>query len=423
MKRRRYFTLTLLFLVIAGLITGMKAPVFADDVNKPQSEAVSAMLFDARRGQVIISKNPDEITHSPVATRIMTALVAVEKVDIEAMVTASKDVVNTEGATLKLTVGEKYAVKNLLFAQMLTGSPDAARAIAEYVGGSEEGFVSMMNEYASRLSLQNTHFTSSTGAYDENQTTTANDISILIRYALTNTNFNRFFSTSAKPWYDEEKGTMLLTNTNNMFFSYDDGEGGTDGGITASFDKDFQSIITTVTKNSMRLVCLLIDVPTKSMYTDSIAFLDYGFDNYLHGTLVSQGSSQRAITVEGQTLNLIPTADVQYIYPRGQYFIKNVDINIDESKLKPPITKKTIIGKLIFTLMDDTVINIDLYPDREILPQKTKSQILKERLQENKELVYVIIGLIILEVIIGLFKFVAFVKKRILKLRARRLRH
>lgn len=418
--RNNWIRFIVIFLLIAILTSGffvsLEFASFAvEDSNKPQTDAVSAILFDARKGQVLYSKISDEPTYSPLANRIVFALIVLEKADLEAVVIASKDAANTEGATLKLAVGEKYSIKNLLTATLLTGSPDATKALAEYVGGSEAGFVELMNEFATNLGMGNTHFTDSIGTYDEKQYTTIDDMVILMKYALSNNNFNRFFATQAKPWYFEHK-TLVLTNTNTMFWSYP----GTDGGITAGHDTDFQSIITTATKNNMRLVCILLDVPTKSMYNDSINILNYGFDNYLYGTLVSAGSSQQAITVEGQSLNLVVASDVFYIYPKGQDYIKDISINVDQSKLKPPITKNTIVGMLSFILEDDTIINVELYPDREILPQKTKRQIMKERLIESRELIYVIIGLIILEIIIGGFKLYGFIKKKIIKTKTKR---
>ena len=215
-----------------------------------------------------------------------------------------------------------------------------------------------------------------------------------------------------------ESKTTLLYSTNNMFWSYP----GTDGGITASNDSEFHSIITTATKNNIRLVCVLLDVPTKSMYNDSIDLLNYGFDNFLEGTLVTAGSSQQAITVEGQTLNLIVTSDVYYVHPKGEDYIKDVAINVDQTALKPPITTKTIVGTLTFILEDDTKINVNLYPDREILPQKTRREILIDRLMESRELIYVIIGLVILEIIIGAIKLYDFLKKRMARSKSRRNR-
>lgn len=410
----------LIFLLIALLTfwleVSLEITAFADDESMmPKTDAVSAMLFDARRGQVLFSKESDEKSYSPLASRIMTALIILEKIDTEAMVIASKDAVNTEGATLNLKVGEKYATKNLLTALLLTGSPDAAITLADYVGGSEQGFVDLMNEYAVNLGLSNTKYTNSVGSYDEDQYTTANDVLILMKYALSNSSFNRLFATEAKPLYGEQK-TLLLRNTNHMFWSYP----GTDGGSTAGYDADFQSIVTTATKNDMRLVCVLLDVPTKSMYNDSINILNYGFDNYLSGTLVTAGSSQQAITVEEQSLNLIVASDVQYVHPKGQDYIKDIAINVDQSKLKLPITKNTVVGMLTFILEDDTSINIELYPDREILPQKTKRQVLKERVLESRELVYVIIGLIIIELIIGAYKLFNFIKRKIISSKAKK---
>lgn len=416
-KRLRYITIFLLIALLAvWLQVALESPSFANEESeKPKTDAVSAILFDARRGQILFSKISDEKSFSPLASRIMTTLIILEKVDTEAMIIASKDAANTEGATLKLTVGEKYATKNLLTALLLTGSPDAAITLADYLGGSEQGFVDLMNEYAINLGLSNTRFTNTVGRYDENQYTTINDVVTLMKYALSNSSFNKLFATQAKPWYDDHK-TLVLTNTNNMFWSYP----GTDGGITAGYDADFQSIVTTATKNNMRLVCVLLDVPTKSMYNDSINILNYGFDNFLHGTLVAAGSSQQAITVEGQSLNLIVTSDVQYVHPKGQDYIKDIAINVDQSKLKLPITKNTVVGMLTFILEDDVAINVDLYPDREILPQKTKSQVLRERFLESRELVYVIIGLILLELIIGSYKLFNFIKKKVISSKAKK---
>lgn len=408
-------------LSVIALLTGwlefsLRNPVFAEDEsNKPKTDAVSAMLFDARRGQILFSKTSDEKSHTPLASRIMTTLIILEKVDLEAMIIASKEAANAEGATLKLTVGEKYSTRNLLTALMLTGSPDAAITLAEYVGGSEQGFVNIMNEYADNLGLTNTNFTNVVGRYDENQYTTVEDMLILMKYALSNSSFNRLFGTQAKPWYDEHK-TLVLTNTNNMFWSYP----GTDGGATAGYDADFQSIVTTATKNNMRLVCVLLDVPTKSTYNDSIEILNYGFDNFLYGTLVAAGSNQQAITVEGQSLNLIVTSDVYYVHPKGEDYIKDIAINVDQSKLKLPITKNTVVGMLTFILEDDTAINVELYPDREILPQKTKRQILLERFNESRELVYVIIGLIIIELMMGAYKLFNFIKKKFIGYKAKK---
>jgi len=408
---------TLVAFVFLASLTGTVA-LAADNENQPSLEAISALLVDARRGQVVYTKSADEHVKTPLSNRLITALIALEKSTPDAMVTASNEAISVEGASLELTVGEKYSVRNMVYALLLTGANDAAKAIAEHVGGGETGFVQLMNEYAAKIGMNDTRFTNVTGLYDERQYTTAQDIALLLRTALANTEFNRVFSAQAKPWYTENR-TLLLTNSNNMFWSYE----GTDGGVLGYFDPSVQSIVTSATKNSKRLICILIDVPAEKVYTDSAQLFNYGFDNFRYGTLVAAGSAQKSVIIGDETVNLIPTADVHYIYPRGQNYIKNVSINVDEAKLKPPVTKNSIVGIMTFTLMDDTVINVELYPDKEILPKKTEAQILRERLKENMELIYVIIALLVLEVILLISKVVTLIRKKRLKGRPRNTRY
>mgnify|MGYP000421320210 CR=1 FL=1 len=412
--KARFFGKVLVLLITAIILsfvflnTLTEVRVFAaDQENQPALEAISALLVDARRGQVLYSKSADEHVKTPIANRLMTALIALEKSSADATVTASNEAINAEGASLDLKVGEKYSVRSMIYALLLTGANDAAVAIAEHVGGSETGFVKMMNEYAVKIGMTSTHFTNVTGLYDDNQYTTAADIALLVRTALSNTDFSKIFATQAKPWYDEDK-TLLLTNANNMFWSYE----GTDGGVLGYFDESVQSIVTSATKNSMRLVCILIDVPAEKVYAESTQLLNYGFDNFRYGTLVAAGSVQKSVVIGNETVNLVPTADVHYIYPRGQNYIKNVSISVDEAKLKPPVTKNTIVGYMTFTLMDDTVITVELYPDKEILPSKTKREILKDRIEENIELIYVVIALCIVEVIMLIFKLVNLIRRK-----------
>ena len=405
-------------IILLGFLEGTRTKVWADTVP-PSSEALSAILFDARRGQILHKKTSDERNHSPLAGRIMMVLIAIEKADQESLVTASKDAVNTEGGILNLVVGEKYAVKNLVSAVALNGAVDAAVALAEFIGGSEEGFVTMMNEYAAKLGMTNTRYTNATGVFDENQYSTGDDIMLLLKQALSNSSFNSVFSTPAKPWYAISK-TVLITNTNNMFWNYES----TDGGMAGGNDENFQSIITSATKNSMRLVCLLIDLAPDKMYAESINLLNYGFDNFSYGILVGAKSVQSTYTVEGnQTVNLVPIADVHYIFPKGQTFIKDTDFNIDESKLKLPLLKSTVVGNITFTLMDDFVIQVDLYPDKEILPQKTRRQVLLERLKENMELIYLIGGLLLVELGIITYKVFRFTRRRIIRRQVRHHHH
>ena len=378
--------------------------------QEPAVEAPSALLFELRRGQVLYSKNPDEPLHIAAASKLMTAYIAIEKLDLNTMVTASKEAVNTEGALLELTVGEKYTAESLIYASMLSNANDATIALAEAVGGTVEGFVKLMNDHAASLNMTNTVFTNPTGAYDENQYTTASDLAKLIRHALTtNPNFERVFSSQAKPWFDEDK-TLVLTNLNDRFWSYD----GVDGGKVDYNDPKYQSVITSVTRNQQRLVCILLDAPAESMYSDSIKLLDYGFNNFRRGPLVYKGQPLDSITVEGHEVTLVAGSDVYYTYPVGDNYIQQIQYDLIESSMKLPLYKNTLMGNVKFTLTDGTVITVDLFPDREILPELTALEKAKKRLMEYPEIFYIIAGLCALEILLILSKTVKFAYSKII---------
>ena len=391
------------------LVLFFSLPVFA--LNEPKIDAASAVMIELRRCQVLYSKNPDEPLHISAASKLMTALIAIEKLDANAMVTASKEAVNAEGALLGLTVGEKYQAESLIYALMLNNANDATIALAEAVGGTVDDFVKMMNDYASSLNMINTVFANPTGIYNENQRTTASDLAILLRHALTtNSAFDTVFSSQAKPWFDEEK-TIVLTNLNDMFWSYD----GVDGGKVDYNDPKFQTVITTVTRGQQRLLCILLDSPPDRMYSDSMKLFDYGFSNFRRGILVSKGQTMDSKIIEGHEISLVVGNDVYYTYPVGENYILEFNIEPVEENFKLPIYKNTLLGTAKFTLVDGTVITVDLFPDREILPEMSEFDKIKKRIMEYKEIFYIVVGLAVIEIILLIIKLVKWIMRKSVK--------
>lgn len=398
---KKFFLVLFIILISIPPVVGLALP------SEPAIDAPSALLIELRRGQVLYSKNPEEPLHIAAASKLMTALIALEKTENE-MVTASKEAVNAEGAILELSVGEKYTAQSLIYACMLSNANDAAIALAEAIGGTVDNFVKLMNDYAATLNLTNTHFTNPTGKYDENQRTTASDLARLLRQGLSsNPEFERVFSTQAKPWFDDEK-TIVLTNLNDMFWSYD----GVDGGKRDFSNPKLQTVITTATRGQQRLACILLDSPADSMYTDSIKLLDHGFNNFRRDILVSKGQALSEAQIEGHNVTLVSGSDVFYTYPLGVSYIQNVDYASVESNMKLPVYKNTVLGNVKFTLVDGTVIAVDLFPEVEILPEMTTYEKIKKRVLEYKEIFYIVIALVIIEIILLLAKLGKYIFKR-----------
>lgn len=399
---KKFVLVFLLILISIPPVTGLAL------TTEPSVEAPSALLFELRRGQILYSKNPDEPLHIAAASKLMTAFIAIEKIGFETMVTASKEAVNADGALLELSVGEKYTSESLIYACILYNANDATIALAEAVGGTVDDFVKLMNDYAVTLNMINTHFSNPTGKYDENQRTTATDISRLLRHALsTSPLFERVFSTQAKPWFDDDK-TIVLTNLNDMFWSYE----GVDGGKVDFNNPDYQTVITTVTRKQQRLACILLDSPDESMYTDSMKLFDHGFNNFIRGILVSKGQALYDREVEGHNIALIAGSDVYYTYPAGVSYIQKVDFDLIESSLKLPLYKNTLVGNAKFTLADGTVITVDLFPEVDVLPEMTAFEKAKKRVKEYEEIFYIIVALAGIEMILLISKLVKWIRGR-----------
>lgn len=376
----------------------------------PEITAPSAILIEAESGQVLFSKASDEPMHISAACKLMTVLVAIENSDLNSYVTASTDSVGTEGSALSLVAGTKYPLDDLLYAIMLTSANDAAIAVAEHVtSGDISKFVAKMNETAEKLNMTNTHFTNPTGLLEENQYTTAKDISLLIRYAIKNTVFNRIYSTKHRPWYGDNGQIKVLTSSNNMFWSYE----GILGGKTGYNEKERQSIICTASKVNLTLISVVLDTPEGSMYSDTETLFNYGFNYFHKSTLVSKGDILKTAEFEGKEINLISQNDFKYVHPLGENYIVELTVDVD---IKPPIKKTQPVGNATYVLKDGTTISVSLYPETEIIPPDDFITTAKKTMQENKDIFMLVVFLLILEGLLILFNVGKLAKKLIVKL-------
>lgn len=381
----------------------------SENVAVPEISAPSAMLIEATTGQMIYAKNPDRQLHISAACKLMTILVAVENANLSSYITVSSDSVSAEGSALNLEVGSKYALIDLLYAIMLTSANDAAIAVSEYVGnGNIDEFVKMMNQTASKIGMTNTHFSNPTGLYDEAQYTTARDISLLMKYAVSIPTFNTIYSSKAHPWFTE-KESKILTSANKLFWSYD----GIDGGKTGYNNKDQQTIICSATKMNMKMICIILDAPEATMYDDATALFDYGFGNYRLSTLISKGDVVKTEEYEGHEINLISQSDILYIHPLGESYIDKFNVT---SQLKEPIKKTIPVGSAEYVLKDGTSISISLYPESEITVPDDTITIIKKKINENKDIFYLVVLLAAIEVILVLFKIGKLTKKLVLSI-------
>ncbi|NJD03880.1 MAG: D-alanyl-D-alanine carboxypeptidase, partial [Ruminiclostridium sp.] len=375
----------------------------------PEIKAVSAVLSETERGQILYGKNTSEPLHIAALSKLMTILIAVESGNLSANITISKDSVDAEGSALSLEVGEKYTLEELLSGIMLTSANDAAKAVAEHIAGDSDKFTAKMNETAARLMMKNTHFSNPTGLFDENQFTTADDILIFMNYSLKNPVFNRLFGVQLRPWTHQDGKVSILTSQNNLFWSYD----GVDGGKTGYNDKDRQALITTATRGNMRLICIMLDSPEKDLFKNAAATFDYGFANYKKSILVKKDEVLKSVESEGNEIKLISNEDIYYVHPSGESYIREYSTKAD---LQLPLKKSKISGSATYILKDNTVININLYPSEEFIPPEDFYTSVKKKIAENKDIFYLVIFLLVIEVILILTNIIKLFKMLIRKI-------
>lgn len=223
----------------------------------PFSVKASVVVMDMDSNRVLYGVNEGEEMLIASTTKIMTALVVINNVDIDKIITIDQSVLRSFGSGIYVEVGEQISIKDLLYGLMLRSGNDAAIALSEYVGGSESGFAKLMNELAESVGMYQTHFINASGLENEEgkgNTSTAKDMALLMSYAMKNAIFKEITSTKhymAKTnyktydWYNKNK---LLTN-----YKY------TTGGKTGYTEKAYRTLVTSASKDNKNLAVVTLN--------------------------------------------------------------------------------------------------------------------------------------------------------------------
>jgi len=165
------------YLLIISIILGTYSISFGESLPI-NGEASILMDYDTK--EILYNKNMDMQLYPASTTKIMTAILAIEKGNLNDIVTIDQEVVNlTEGSHIALEPGEKLTLEQLLYALLVQSANDAACAIAKHISGSIEGFTQLMNEKALELGATNTNFVNPNGLHDPNHVTTAHDLALM----------------------------------------------------------------------------------------------------------------------------------------------------------------------------------------------------------------------------------------------------
>lgn len=332
--------------------------VLSDNVlqvaGTPAIDAAAAVVMDARSGRVLYSKNASVRRPMASTTKIMTALVAIEKGSLDDTVTISKRAAGIWGSTINLQTGQEYTLYELLYGLLLNSGNDASIAIAEHVGGSVEAFVEMMNQKARELGAYDTAYVNTHGLDTAGHYTTAYDLALITRCALTNPIFSKIVSTKTASITGRQ-----LYNTNELLDLYP----GADGVKTGYTGKAGRCLVASATRDGMRLISVVLGAPTVYKRAQSSKdILDYAFKNYRHYLLVSAGQEVARLPVYKGVENfaLIKAAETIEIPLREDEYEKLEKRIYLPEKLEAPVYAGSGAGYVEYALDGEVVGRTDL---------------------------------------------------------------
>lgn len=257
----------------------------------PEGQAIQAaagVVLDMDTGAFLYSKNCDRKLYPASITKIMTCLLTLENADLDAVMTCSPIVyeLDENASNTGLSDGEQMSIRDALYTLMLESANDTANALAEYVGGSMEGFAQMMNAKAESLGCTGTHFSNPSGLHADDHYTTAHDMALIAQAAYANETFRTMCGTVEYevPPTNMYEETRYLSNHHQML------KGDTDyytswctGGKTGFTQMAWNTLVTYGERDGKRLVCVLLHGNGADQnYLETIDLLNYGFNNFQH---------------------------------------------------------------------------------------------------------------------------------------------
>lgn len=331
------------------------------------TEATSAILMDAASGQILYEKEAHKELPPASVTKVMTLLVAADavasgKVKLTDIVTASENASKLGGSQIYLKPGETFTLEQMLIAIAVGSANDGCVAVAEHINGTHEAFVEEMNNKALALGLKNTHFVNAYGLPAEGHYTSAYDLAVISKEAL---NYPLVRKLTSMKEYDLRDGKFKLWNTNKLLWWYP----GTDGFKTGWTNEAKYCLASTVERNGLRLICVVMGVPqVRGQFAESMKIYNYGFAKYEFKLYAPVAQKLGVVKVQkGIEDEVIALTEK----PLGATVEKGKDKNSwVETKLNPnisaPIQKGQKLGEVLLYRNDQLQASVNLIADHPI---------------------------------------------------------
>lgn len=346
-------------LLILGLFL-IVCPLKAEEVSPVNLKSESGIVIEASTNKVLFEKNSEKQMAPASMTKIMTMLLIEEalkegKITLDEEVTISANAAGMGGSEVYLEAGKTSTVKELLTAIAIGSANDAAVAMAEKVGGSEENFVRMMNDKAKELGAFNTTFKNPHGLDEEGHLTTAKDMAIIASALVKYEDILKITSTYETTFTHQNGKSIWLVNTNSLIKFYN----GLDGLKTGFTDKAGYCLTGTMKRNDMRLITVVMNAKVKEdRNTDTINMMEYAFSMYYKNTILSKDKVLGTMFIDNSK-----TREVKYYLEKDASVVLdkntrdityNYDVVLDE--VKAPLKVGDKVGTLTLHFNNEDLI-------------------------------------------------------------------
>lgn len=333
----------MIFLTILTCIFGISSEA-AGYKTELKISAVSAVLMDYATGQVLFQKNALEHRAPASTTKILTAIMAIEKEKLNHVIVAHRDASVIGGSSIYLKAGETHSLQELLYGILLNSGNDASVAVAEDLAGSESKFAEWMTAKAQQIGAKNSHFVNSNGLPQKGHYSTAYDLALIARYALHNPIFTDMVRTKTKliSWPGHPKERFLI-NHNKLLWQYQFA----DGVKTGYTDESGKCLVSSATQNNHRLIAVVLK--SRDMYGDSKNLLEYGFRHYELLNVATQGKKISQIAITGgiaSQVPVLPDRSVNLVIPRGTEKRLQIKLALN-NPIKAPVFRHQKVGELV----------------------------------------------------------------------------
>ena len=351
--------------------------------NPPELRSEAAILLDLKTGRVLYSKNENERLYPASTTKILTAILALEKGNLSDVITASAeaiDPITSEDSNVGILRGEQMTLEQLVYCMMVASANDAANCIAVHIGGSLDGFTQMMNNRAKELGATDTHFVNAHGFHSGEHYTTAADLALVSRYAMTIPKFREIVATPRYSMAPTNKYTTdrYLSTTNNLISKirstqyYYPAAIGIKTGHTSDAGN---CLVAAAQKDGTEFLTVTLKAPAEEgktySFVDTRALFDYAFANYKYLTIsavndvvadspvhVAKSATRVALTVPEAVGALLP-ADIDV----KTAVTKDVALN---DNIKAPIAQGDVLGTVTYSYQGSQIASSDLVASNNI---------------------------------------------------------